>query len=493
MKGKTTRKKSDFAHDVFKMASAPLFTQVASIIVMPLVTRLYGAEAFGLMALFFSISDPITVFATMGYSTAIMLTKNDEDASNVLAVSLFFTVVVSLISIIAVFPLQGAICDLMKAQKLEPYVWLIPVAVFFSGLYMSLRFWNMRKCRFGYVAAGAISRFLANNGLILVSGYSGHAGWLSLVLGTILGGLVNCYVLSRKMLWETRQFFISNVRWHRMVECIKRYRKFPGIFLWTDFLGRFSGQVPIYLLAAFFSQPIVGYYSLGLRLLRMPMSLIGNSVGEVYFQRAATQKAFDVVLLAKLFKNLVLFGLIPMSLLALLGRDVFAFVLGENWAEAGVYAQILSFQIFIQFVTGPAGYLMLIFEKQEASLFLKVAETLVSVVSISLGGLYKSVYLSFILLSFLSGLLYAGYGFYFMKLGGLRLSAIFKILLKHLIIASPLLGVIGLGKWFFQISEGWLIFLSIFGTIMFYGVTLRRNEEIRLLGVGILRKMGFLK
>ena len=206
MKKETARKKSNFAHDVFKMASAPLFTQVASVIVMPLVTRLFSAEAFGLMALFFSISDPITVFATMGYSTAIMLPKTDEDASNVLAVSLLFTVVVSLISIITVFFLQGAIFDLMKAQVLKPYAWLIPIAVFFSGLYMSLRFWNMRNCRFGNIASGAISRFLANNGLILVSGYSGHASWLILVLGTILGGLANCYVLSRKMMWATRQF-----------------------------------------------------------------------------------------------------------------------------------------------------------------------------------------------------------------------------------------------------------------------------------------------
>ena len=134
-----------------------------------------------------------------------------------------------------------------------------------------------------------------------------------------------------------------------------------------------------------------------------------------------------------LFERLVLFGLLPFTLLSLVGEELFTVFLGKNWAEAGVYAQILSLSIFFRFISGPASYLVLIFEKQEISFVVKVLEIVVGVVAIAVGGVLGNVYVSFLLLSGLTGLLYAVYGFWFMSLAGLHFSKALKIIWHFLL------------------------------------------------------------
>ena len=294
-----TIQKSSFSYDVLTMASAPVVTQAMVIIVMPLVTRLYSPEAFGIVALFSSIVGPIGVFATMSYCLSIMLTQSDKDASNMLGVCLAFTVIVSGLTTLLIFFGQKTIAHWLKAQELSPYLWLVPICVFLSGLYMSLRYWNMRNKRFGYIATARISQSIADRGIVLGAGYSGHASGLSLIMGGIGGLAANSLVLSRRVWRENCQLFKGSIRWRYMLAGIKRYRKFPMYILWTDLLSRVTSQVPIYFLSYYFSQSIIGYYSLGLRLLNMPMSVLGTSIGEVYFQRGAQNKGENTLLLKK--------------------------------------------------------------------------------------------------------------------------------------------------------------------------------------------------
>lgn len=177
----------------------------------------------------------------------------------------------------------------------------------------------------------------------------------------------------------------------------------------------------------------------------------------------------------------------------MLEKIFFTIAFGANWSEAGVYAQILSFSIFMRFITGPASYLVLIFEKQEYSLFLRVFEILVGIISITIGGLLGNVYISFFLLSVLTGLLYAVYGFWLMSLAGLSISKIFKIIWHFLVISSPVLIVVSLVKWGFCLSPFFIIVISCLGAIIFYSIELKRDEKIRSIVVEFLSKLNIFK
>ena len=70
---------SSFAADVLKLVTGTAITQVITILAAPVITRLYGPEAFGFLALFASITSILGVNRLHGaYELAIMLPKTDE-------------------------------------------------------------------------------------------------------------------------------------------------------------------------------------------------------------------------------------------------------------------------------------------------------------------------------------------------------------------------------------------------------------------------------
>ena len=79
---------SSFAANVLKLVTGTTFAQVIIVLASPLLTRLYGPEAFGFLALFTSITSIIGVIACMRYEMAIMLPKTDEEAANLLGLCL---------------------------------------------------------------------------------------------------------------------------------------------------------------------------------------------------------------------------------------------------------------------------------------------------------------------------------------------------------------------------------------------------------------------
>jgi lipopolysaccharide exporter len=94
---------SAFAADVFKLVTGTTLAQAVAVLASPLLTRLYGPEAFGFLALFISITSILGVVACMRYELAIMLPQDDREAANLLALSLLSTVIVSGLTVPALY------------------------------------------------------------------------------------------------------------------------------------------------------------------------------------------------------------------------------------------------------------------------------------------------------------------------------------------------------------------------------------------------------
>jgi lipopolysaccharide exporter len=75
---------SSFAADVLKLVTGTTVAQVIAALASPLLTRLYGPEAFGFLALF----TPFTsIIACMPACDAIMLPKTGEGSASLLGLS----------------------------------------------------------------------------------------------------------------------------------------------------------------------------------------------------------------------------------------------------------------------------------------------------------------------------------------------------------------------------------------------------------------------
>ena len=483
--------KSSFAGDVLKMASAPLCTQILGIILMPIITRLYAPDVYGVFHLYGSIVMPIAVFANMGYSGSIVLPQRDEVASNMFCVNLIFTVLIAVLTITFIWLGSGFVLRWLKVPELSIYLWLIPINVLAHGLYLSFRFWNVRGTRFGRIAISRISNAVVNKGVLIGAGFSGFATIGSLIIGGIAGSLTMSAVLGGRIWQESGQLFKRSIRWHNIVQGIKRYRKFPMYNLPTGLLSRLSGSIPILLFAFYFPKSVVGYYGLGLAVLSVPANFIGANIGEVFYQRAAKKRHEGTIaaLVEKLFKQMAWMAMLPFLVLAIIGDSIFAFVFGVNWSEAGVYAQILSFKIFISFITSPVLSLPTILEKQEINLILRIAITITSIISIIVGGLLNNIYVALCLLSLLDGLVFLGFGLFMIRHVGIPLSRIFSILLKCFVSCVPIIIVVASAKWCFGASSVLLIIISSIGCIIYYGKLVKEDKVLQSTIMMVFRKV----
>ena len=407
---KKEKRKGGFVADVLKLVSGTTFAQILTVATAPLLTRLYGPEAFGLFALFVSVVNVVGVIACLRYELAIMLPEEDEEAANVLGVSLGFAALVSGLLIPLVWLMGSSYAESLKSPELSKYLWLTPPVVFVGGIFLALNYWNSRTRHFGRLSLARVTSAATTTGIQLGAGYSGHTGGGGLITAYATGSTVATLILGGQIWRDDGALLRRSIKRTKLVAVMKRYRKFPLFDAWAGLLNAISWQLPAFLLSAFFSSTVVGYYALGNQLLRLPMSLIGNAIAQVFFPRAAEAKLDGTlaVVVESTFRYLVMLGMFPMFLLAIIGRDLFVIAFGESWAEAGVYTQILSIWMFFWFISSPLSTLFRVLEKQEFSLGLNIAIFVSRLVSLSIGGWLNNARLALVLFS-VSGFLFYGY------------------------------------------------------------------------------------
>ena len=130
-------KPSAFATDVLKLVTGTTLAQVIAVLASPLLTRLYGPEAFGFLALSTSIiTSIIRVVACMRYELAIMLPKTDEEAANLLGLSLLCVTVITGLTVPALYFGGDALLSLRGAPGPGSYPVLVSPFVFAGGCFL---------------------------------------------------------------------------------------------------------------------------------------------------------------------------------------------------------------------------------------------------------------------------------------------------------------------------------------------------------------------
>ncbi len=390
-----------FSRDVLKLVGGTAVAQAVSILASPLITRIYGPEAFGTAALFLSIVGIIGVVACLRYELAIMITKKEEEAANLLGLSILISVAMGILTLIVFWQVKEQLLLKLNAPQLGPYIWLIPPAVFLSGAFISLSYWNSRKKHFWRLSLARINASLSTNGTQVGAGLAGYATEGCLIIGGIIGSLISTFVLGWQILRDDHKVLFEKVNLNGMRKGLSRYKRFLIFDTWSALLNSLSSQLPILILSGYFTSAIIGYYALAYRVLALPISVIGSSVGEVFFQRASKARYEGSLgtLVEKVTEVLLLISIYPLFLIFLFGEEIFSIIFGMNWGEAGIYAGILAPWILIVFTTSPISTLFSILEQQSNSLLVNIILTIFRAGSLLLGGVLDNVYIGLALFS----------------------------------------------------------------------------------------------
>jgi len=472
--------KKSFGKDVGKLVSGTVVAQVVGICLMPIITRIFSPEIYGLAAIFTSIVSILTGVSCLQYELAIILPKEDKDAGSVFCACLSILFCFSIVLIPVFFFFGDTILGWFNGPELSSYVMLIPLLVFIDGLYLVMRYWNTRKKRFGTQATTQVIQSISGNGLKLGFGLGGLVNAGSLIIAQIIGQTLGTLVLFFQMI----RYDAAKIRAGCSLTAIKaqmlRYKKFPLINTWSQLVNTVSWQLPVLMLSGLFSSTIAGLYTLGFMMLQLPMSLIGGSIGQVFFQRASVAKHEGNLpsVVEDTCSLLFLLSICPFLLLCVVGGDLFSIVFGEIWRDAGIFAQILALWTLLWFVSSPMSSIISVLEIQGFGMMTSTANLITRFLSLLIGAVFGNVYLAIVLFA-LSGVVIYGYCIYvFVTRAGGSMRVVWKNIHNTVYIWIGLAGLLAILS-LSQISAYLLCGMAVLIGVLYIMYLVRKNPLVK--------------
>lgn len=406
----STRRGSSFIGDVLKLFSSAVVTQALSVIAVPILSRLYSPEMFGVFAIYTSITTLVSNISSLGYVNSIVLPDQEKDAANQLVLSIAVTIGISALTGLVLMIWGEALMQLLQASGLVSVLWLIPTGVLIAGVATALSQWSVRKRRFGKIAVVDVLSSGVISGGQIVAGTAGPASGIGLIVTTVFGQFVGLSAFVAQLWRNDAAFIRGNVRWSSLWGGAKRYQRFPKYDTWSTLLNTLSWQLPTFMLSLFFTPAVAGFYALGNRVLRVPISLISRTVGQVFFQRAARARTEGPLgdLMEHVLIRYISFGLYPFVILLVLSPELFGLIFGAEWTEAGTFSQILSIWSFIWFTASSLSSVFYVLERQDFILKWNIWLLITRILALGAGGLAGDARLTIALFG-ASGIIMYGY------------------------------------------------------------------------------------
>ncbi len=437
---KTRFPNGGFARNSIILITGSSVAQLITILASPFLTRLYSPSDFGAYAIYTSILAILGIVSCWRYDTSIVLPKDDEDASNLLGLSVVVCFLSTIFTLFFFLFFGKHISRLLGISNFSNWLLLLPISVLSVGLFQIFNYWNIRQNKFKRLAKREITQSVTiSTSSIIFGGAFSLLGAGGLVLGNVLGQ----FVATAKLILETNkedgERIINLVNKSKMKEMLFRYKNFPLFSSWGILLSTTSATLPSFLLGYFFTPAVLGYYTLGTRIISLPMRVIGGSISKVFFSRATEAKRSKNIekITQEMFKHLISIGIVPILLVSIIAPDFFAFVFGSEWRSAGVYVRWFSVWLFFVFVSTPLSNIYSVMEKQRKGLLVDIIMFVSRLAALFVGGISGDELLTIALFGITGAVLWLANCFYMLHLAGVSILTSLATLIKQLLYSIP--------------------------------------------------------
>ncbi|ENV3697107.1 lipopolysaccharide biosynthesis protein [Vibrio cholerae] len=342
-----------FSKNVLTLMTGTGIAQAIPIAIIPILTRMFSPEDFGLLALYAACVSILGVVATGRYEIAIMLPKDDEDARLLLQLSMLVALFFSLLISIPISIWNAQIARFLGNEDIAVWLYLVPVSVLFTGIYQALTYWNNRQKKFINTAVSRVNQSLFQ-GFVQTS-----LGFLQVSGGLIWGQFIGIVSGSIYLLKKDRSYksLIKKTKINSIQKQGIKYHKFPTYGVWGALCDAGAVQMPVILLTKFYSNSVTGMFSLTFRVLNMPTSIISSAIAQVLFQKVVeisqTEPEKLNLYIIKMFLLLFVIYLPAVPILFIWGESLFSIIFGNEWSQAGVYAGYLVIAVAVRFAVSP--------------------------------------------------------------------------------------------------------------------------------------------
>ena len=340
--------------NVLTVMTGTVIGQLIPVLATPLLSRLYSAEQFGILALYMSISALFVLIASGRYEMAIMLPPEKEKANNLVGLSLSFTVLTTLLSVVIVGIFRELFAHWFKAESLGRYLMLIPVSVFAMGIYQTFYNWALREKLFKVISSSRIVQSIGTVVASLIIGWT-QTFVQGLIIGFIAGQFLGAIYIF--IIIHVRQPIEWGViRYQRIREVAHEFRDFPRINIFHALLDTLQNYGLNILISISFGNQVLGWFSFSYRILRAPLAIVGSAYSQVLYSEVNTMKINGTPfkpLLIKSIRKIMLICFPFFLVLLFFAPFIFKIAFGDEWEQAGVLTRLLIPWLVMNFLASP--------------------------------------------------------------------------------------------------------------------------------------------
>lgn len=382
--------KSRFIKDVSTLTIGTTIAQFLPMAIYPILGRLYTPESFAALAAFTSLISVLQVLGSGKYENAILIAKDDTKAANLFCLSnLCCAFLIILIYIVLYF--FGTGFTYRYSSGLGELIWLVPLGALLLNVFTCYNEWCVRKQYYKKLAINKIT-----NSVAIAAGKYGTFYTVFQTIGLTLGDFIGRFISAigcviRLCIHDKESF--SQVSFKGIKGQAKEHVRFPIYTMPAQLMNSVAAASPVFILNYYYSSEVVGYFSMTMSILLLPVNVISYAVRDVFRKKVndlyLQDGRFDALYRKILFALLALTA-IACVLVAPFLPWLFGVVLGSKWFVAGQYSQILLPMIGLDFVAMSLSGVLIVTQKLRQLFLWQLyfcAATIVSLFITSLLGL----------------------------------------------------------------------------------------------------------
>ena len=377
--------RGSFASNVLCMVTGTAFGQATSVILAPVLTRLYAPDQFGYLSVYTAVLSICAVVAALGFDLAIPIAASEVEMANLLAIcGAVLVSLTGLASLLAGLVSQRTL-EFLWLGPLASYRYLIPIGfVCLGGYYVAVAA-ATRVGAFREIAATRVSQGITGPVSQIGLGLLGF-GTPGLALGFVLGQSSGTVLLFLRVFRRNARL-VRAVTWDGVFGAARRYVRFPLLASWARLLDTAgAGTILFVLFSACFSSEIAGYMFLTERVIARPLLILSTSLLQVYTGEAGLAVQQDPELLRRRFWQVIPHQLLLSSAWILLANLMagwaFPILFGQQWHAAIPYLHALSAAYLALAVLHPVSTSLQLLERQMLAATWQVGRLVLVVASV---------------------------------------------------------------------------------------------------------------
>ncbi len=419
-----------YLRNIISVSGLTFISQAISLLTTPILSRIFSPTDYGEIAIYTSIIAVMEACASLSYAAGIALDKNLHEAKATTKLCIIITCAVGLLGMFVVGIVNLCVNG---GVLLRIFIIALPVMVVFPDISAAYEGWLKRCKKYNSIGILNIINVVLTFGLSLTMGLLGFKA-SGLIIARCISAVIFAAIVYLIVL-RTTDYKKHTVSMEEIKNRAIVHKRFPLFQMPFIVMNSFSGQLPTIIMSSFFPAEEIGSYTKASSITAIPSQVIGKTVGSVFYQECALLENEEELRRLSFFtyKRLLMIGAVLALGLACVGPQLFSFVLGERWYQAGVCGALMAPMVACIFISQPLSHVLFIKNKQHMGIVIGIIMLIIRSLTLLITAfLHLSFTEMLYIYSIVSSIMYLVINSYYLSL--VRVSRWFSIVISGCVI-----------------------------------------------------------